>query len=78
MRLNPIMYVFEVTSKKFFGFIISQRGIEANPEKICVVLDLSPPRTIKKIQSLAGIITVLSQFISRLVEQCLPFFKALC
>ena len=31
MRLNPTKCVFEVTSKKFLSFIISQRGIEANP-----------------------------------------------
>ena len=41
MSLNPSKYVFGVTSKKFLGFIVSHRGIEANPEKICTVLDLS-------------------------------------
>ena len=43
MRLNPSKCTFGVTSGKFLGFIVSQRGIEANPEKIRVVLDLSPP-----------------------------------
>ena len=34
MWLNPTKCTFEVTSDKFLNFIISQRGIEANPEKI--------------------------------------------
>ena len=43
MRLNPSKCTFGVTSEKFQGFIVSQRGIEANPKKIQAILDLSPP-----------------------------------
>ena len=46
MKLNPFKCAFGVSFDKFLGFIVSQRGIEANPDKICTVLDLSPPRTI--------------------------------
>ena len=60
MKFNPAKCVFGVTSKKFLDFIVSQRGIEANPDKICVVLDLLPLHTIKKIQSLVRRIVVLS------------------
>ena len=49
MRLNPSKCAFEVSSGKFLGFIVSQRGIEANPEKIRAILDLSPPRTMVKV-----------------------------
>ena len=34
MKLNPSKCVFGVVSGKFLGFMISQRGIEANPEKV--------------------------------------------
>ena len=34
MKLNPNRCVFGVTSGKFLGFMVSQRGIEANPEKV--------------------------------------------
>ena len=34
MKLNPTKCVFEVLSRKFFGFMISQWGIKANPNKI--------------------------------------------
>ena len=49
MRLNLAKCDFEVNSEKFLGFIISLRGIEANPEKIRAILKLSPPKTIKKV-----------------------------
>ena len=34
MRLNPSKCVFGVALGKFLGFTVSQRGIEANPEKV--------------------------------------------
>ena len=34
MKLNPAKCAFEVASGKFLGFMVHQRGIEANPEKI--------------------------------------------
>ena len=37
MKLNPTKCAFEVTSRKFLGFMVSGRGIEANPEKICAI-----------------------------------------
>ncbi|KAM2150950.1 hypothetical protein ACFX1R_045460 [Malus domestica] len=39
MRLNPNKYAFGVGSGKFLGYMISQRGIEANPEKIKAIFD---------------------------------------
>ena len=34
LRLNPKKHIFGVTSKKVLGFMVSQRGIEVDPEKI--------------------------------------------
>jgi len=34
MKLNPKKCVFGVRSRKFLGFMISSREIEANPDKI--------------------------------------------
>ena len=33
MKLNPAKYVFGVFSKKFLGFLVSQRGIEVNQKR---------------------------------------------
>ncbi|KAI5333950.1 hypothetical protein L3X38_024082 [Prunus dulcis] len=54
MRLNPKKCAFGVSSGKFLGFMISQRGIEANPEKIKAIIDMERPKTTKDIQSLTG------------------------
>uniref|UniRef100_A0A2N9H4D6 RNase H type-1 domain-containing protein n=1 Tax=Fagus sylvatica TaxID=28930 RepID=A0A2N9H4D6_FAGSY len=59
------------------GFMVSQRGIEANPDKIKAVLEMTPPRTTKEVQSLTGRVAALNRFVSRATDKCLPFFKTL-
>ena len=60
---------------KLLGFLISHRGIEANPEKVKAVEDMSPPKTLSEMQKLTGRVTSLGRFISKLGERALPFFK---
>ena len=38
MKLNLSKCAFEVSSGKFISFMVSQRGIEANPEKVRAIL----------------------------------------
>ena len=52
MKLNPAKCAFRVSAGKFLGFIVNHRGIEANPNKIKVVLDMSSPSGIKEVQRL--------------------------
>jgi hypothetical protein len=59
------------------GFIVSNRGIEANPVKIMAITDMGAPATIKDMQKLTGCMVALNRFISRLRERGLPFFKLL-
>ena len=77
MRLNPNKCVFGVASGKFLGFMVSQRGIEANPEKVRAIIDMTSPRTVKEVQKLTGRIAALNRFVSRATDKCLPFFKTL-
>ncbi|CAL2277496.1 unnamed protein product [Prunus armeniaca] len=77
MRLNPTKCAFGVALDKFLGFMISQKGIEANPEKIQAILVMTIPKTVKDIQSLTGRVAALSRFISKATDRCTPFFKAL-
>ena len=49
MKLNPRKCAFRVSSGKFLGFMVSQRGIEANPDKIQAILDMEPPKNIKEV-----------------------------
>ena len=77
MRLNLAKCVFRASSGKFLGFMVSQRGIEANPEKVKVILDTESPRSVMEVQRLTGRITALNRFMSRATDKCLPFFKTL-
>jgi ribonuclease HI len=61
-KLYPNKCVFGVQSGKLLGFIISHRGIEANPEKISAI---------------TGCMGAVNRFISKLGEWGLPFFKLL-
>ena len=54
MKLNPSKCAFGVSSGKFLGFMVSHRGIEANPDKIRAILDMKPPQNVKEVQSLTG------------------------
>ena len=77
MRLNPSKCVFGVVSGKFLGFMVSQRGIEANLEKVRAIINMASPRTVKDVQKLTGRIVALNRFVSRATDKCLPFFKTL-
>jgi hypothetical protein len=50
-KLNPNKCVFGVPSGKLLGFIISHRGIEANPEKISAITNMRAPNCIKDVNS---------------------------
>jgi hypothetical protein len=76
-KLNPTKCVFGVPLGKLLGFIVSNRGIEANPEKITAITDMEAPATIKDVQKLTGCIAALNRFISWLGERGLPFFRLL-
>ena len=49
MRLNPAKYAFGVTTSKFLGFMVLCRGIKVNLEKIKIILEMTLPKTIKKV-----------------------------
>ena len=77
MKSNPSKCAFGVASWKFLGFMVSQRGIEANLEKAQAILDIASPKTVKEVQKLTGRIATFNRFVSRATNKCLPFFKTL-
>ena len=74
MKLNPSKCVFGVSSGKFLGFMVSQRGVETNLDKIQEILEMSPPKNVKEVQSLNRRVATLNKFVSRATDKCLPFF----
>ena len=67
--------MFGVPLGKLLGFLVSHRGIEANPEKVKAIEDMSPPQNLREMQKLAGCMTSVGRFISKLGERALPFFQ---
>jgi len=68
IRLNPEKCVFGVPRGMLLGFIVSERGIEANPEKVSAIANMGPIRNLKGVQRVMGCLATLSRFISRLGE----------
>ena len=77
MKLNPLKCAFRVSLGKFLEFMVSQRGIEANPEKVRAILKMSSLRMTKEVQSFTRRVAALNRFISKATDKCLPFFKTL-
>ena len=69
--LNPAKCVFGVPAGKLLGFLVSNRGIEANPEKIKAITSLAKPACVNDVQRLAGRIAALS----RLGEKAIPLYQ---
>ena len=44
LKLNPEKCVFGVPSGKLLGLFVSQRGIEANPDKIKAIEQIQAPK----------------------------------
>ena len=77
MKLNPLKCAFRVSLGKFLEFMVSQRGIEANPEKVRAILKMSSLRMTKEVQSFTRRVAALNRFISKATDKCLAFFKTL-
>jgi hypothetical protein len=77
IKLNPEKCVFGVPRGMLLGFIISERGIEANPDKIIAITKMGPIRDLKGVQRVTGCLVALSRFISRLGKKALPLYRLL-
>ena len=77
MKLNPSKCAFGIALGKFFGFMVSQKGIKANSEKVQAIINMASPKTVKEVQKLIGRVAALNRFVFRVMDKCLPFFKTL-
>ncbi|KAL0302395.1 UNVERIFIED_CONTAM: hypothetical protein Sangu_3102900 [Sesamum angustifolium] len=69
LKLNLRKCAFGVQGGRFLGFIVTQRGIEANPLKIKAILDMKAPTCVNEVQRLKRRIAALSRFISKAAEK---------
>ena len=59
------------------GYLISTRGIEANPDQLNAVNRLIPPSNPKEVQVLTEMLAALNRFISKFADHCRPFYQLL-
>ena len=62
-RLNPSKFTFGVRSEKLLGFIVSQRGIEVDPDKVRAILEMSHPCTEKEVRGFLERLNYIARFI---------------
>ncbi|KAG8486695.1 hypothetical protein CXB51_020171 [Gossypium anomalum] len=77
LKLNLAKYTFEARSGKLLGFIVSEKGIEIDPDKVKAIQELPPPRTQKEARGFLGRLNYIARFISQLTEKCDPIFRLL-
>ena len=74
LRLNTEKCAFGVEAGKFLSYLITDWGIEVNPDLIDAVKRLKPPSNPKEVQKLTEMLAALNRFISRFVDRYQPFY----
>ena len=77
LRLNTDKCAFGMGVSKFLGYLITNRGIEVNPDQIEVVKSLKSLSNPKEVQVLTGMLAALNRFISKFSDRCCPFYQLL-
>ena len=77
LGLNPAKCTFGVKSGKLLGFVVRQKGIEVDLEKVKAILEIPEPCTEKQVRGFLGRLNYIARFISQLTATCEPFFKLL-
>lgn len=77
LRLNPNKCTFGVRSSKLLGFIVGQKGIEVDPDKVKAIQNMPSPKTEKEVRGFLGRLNYIARFISHLTNTCGPIFKLL-
>ncbi|KAA3469729.1 RNA-directed DNA polymerase (Reverse transcriptase), Ribonuclease H-like protein [Gossypium australe] len=74
LKLNPTKCTFRSRSDKLLGFIVTEKGIEIDSDKVRAIQELPPPRTQKEVRGFLGRLNYIARFISQLAEKCDPIF----
>ena len=77
LRMNPAKCTFDVKFGKPLSFVVSQKRIEVDPEKVHAILEMPHPCTKKEIWGFLGRLNYIARFISQLISTCEPIFKLL-
>ena len=77
LRMNPLKCAFGVSSGKFLGFLVHNRGIDVDPAKAMAIETMRPLVTVKKLKSFLGKVSYIRRFIPGLASITSTFTKLL-
>jgi hypothetical protein len=77
LKLNPAKCSFGVKFGKLLGFVISNKGIEVDPDKVKAIQAMTVPKTEKEVRGFLGRLNYIARFISQLITTCEPIFRLL-
>ncbi|PKI60424.1 hypothetical protein CRG98_019188, partial [Punica granatum] len=77
LRLNPAKCTFGARSGKLLGFVVSERGIEVDPDKVKAIKELPPPSSAREVRGFLGRLNYIARFIANLIDKCQPLFHLL-
>ena len=77
LRLNPTRCSFGVKSGKLLEFVVSDKGIKVDPNKVKAIQSMPPPKTEKDVIRFLGRLNYIARYISQLTTTCDPIFDLL-
>ena len=77
LRMNPLKCTFGVSSGKFLGFLVHNKGIDVDPAKATAIATMRPPTTVKELKSFLGKVSYIRRFIPGLASITSTFTKLL-
>ncbi|PKI46430.1 hypothetical protein CRG98_033182 [Punica granatum] len=77
LRLNQAKCTFGARSGKLLGFVVSERGIEVDPDKVKAIKELPPLSTVREVRGFLGRLNYIARFIANLTDKCQPLFRLL-
>jgi hypothetical protein len=77
LKLNPAKCSFGVKSGKLLGFVVSEKGIEVDPDKAKAIQSMPSPKTENEVRGFLGRLNYITRFIAQLTTTCEPIFRLL-
>ena len=77
LRMNPLKCAFGVSSGKFLGFLVHNKGIDVDPAKATAIAIMRPSATVKELKSFLGKVSYIRRFIPGLASITSAFTKLL-
>ena len=74
LKLNPAKCSYGVKSGKLLGFVVSDKGIEVDPDKVRVIQSMPSLKTEKEVRGFLGRLNYIARFIAQLTTTCESIF----